>query len=93
MLLQTSANRAVAHCDEVPEGGAAASPPQRVTWTIKFRRVDDGWVIEDVSTSRPRARRAGTADRPPGWAAPLYLGFSMWCVDRSFSLQMNSIIS
>ena len=55
-LLQTSANRAVAHCDEVPEGGAAASPQQRVTWTIKFRRVDDGWVIEDVSTARPRAR-------------------------------------
>ncbi len=55
-LLQTSANRAVAHCDEIPEGGAAASPQHRVTWTIKFRRVDDGWVIEDVSTSRPRAR-------------------------------------
>jgi len=55
-LLQTSASRAVAHCDEIPEGGAAASPQHRVTWTIKFRRVGDGWVIEDVSTPKPRAR-------------------------------------
>jgi len=57
-MQMTSDDRAVAHCDEVPEGGVAAST-QRVAWTIGFRRGDNGWLIEDLSATGPnrRARR------------------------------------
>jgi hypothetical protein len=55
-MQMTSADRAVAHCDEIPGGGDAASTRQRVAWTIDFRRADKGWVIEDLSATGPNAR-------------------------------------
>ena len=51
-LQLTSADRAVAHCDE--SLGDAETSPQLVAWKIDFRRFDEGWFIEDLSTSVPR---------------------------------------
>ena len=57
-LQMTSADAAVAHCDEArASDGQSSSRPRPVAWTIDFRRDDARWLIERISTSTTASNR------------------------------------
>jgi hypothetical protein len=54
----TSADAAVAHCDEARVSeGPSSSRRRPVAWTIDFRRDDTRWLIERISTSTTASNR------------------------------------
>ena len=57
-LQMTSADAAVAHCDEARVSeGPSSSRRRPVAWTIDFRRDDTRWLIERISTSTTASNR------------------------------------
>jgi len=57
-LQMTSADAAVAHCDEARVSeGPSSSRRRPVAWTIDFRRDDTRWQIERISTSTTASNR------------------------------------
>jgi hypothetical protein len=47
----TASDRAVARCDVRPAATSSSRQPRKAAWTIDFRRADERWLIEDISTA------------------------------------------
>lgn len=47
----TATDRAVAHCDVRPPATDNSPQPRKAAWTIDFRRADERWLIDDISTA------------------------------------------
>ena len=47
----TGSDRAVAHCDVLADARHRSAQPRNAAWTIDFRRSDERWLIDDISTA------------------------------------------